>query len=93
MRYPREKCRLAHHLCCRGFVVERGNLREPGRINTVNAFLTVVQTTGSSNRLALLKRKIAQILKRISLQPIKKTTKPLAHGYNALCPRIVSKEV
>ncbi len=76
-RQGREVTPPSHHLCCPGFVVERGNLREPGRINTVNAFLTVVQTTDSSNRLALLKRKIARILKRISLQPIKKTTKPL----------------
>ena len=81
------------HLCRRSFVVERRNLRKFRRIDTVNTFLTAIQTPDPSNRLALLKRKIAQILERISLQPIEKTAKPLAHGDDALCPRLIRKEI
>jgi len=80
-------------LCCCSLVVEGGNLGKLRWIDTANALLTTVQTTGSSNRLSLLKWKIAQILKRISLQPIKKMTKPVAHGYDALHPCILSKEI
>jgi hypothetical protein len=62
--------RKDRRLSCPRLVIERRHQREPRRPDFGKGFLNAVDPTNPLNRIALLQRKVSQVLERAFLQPI-----------------------